>query len=371
MTDPLIDLKNVADLQLRRLRLEASRGMAVRLQGGARVELIDDTIAMMGARGVEIHDGVGHVVRGGSIEDVGDAGILVSGGDRRTLTPSQDVIEGVRLIRFGRWVRTSAPAVQVIGVGTTIRKCDISEGAHQGILLAGNDHLIESNVLHHLLLETRDAGAVYLGRDWTARGNVIKGNYFYSLGPTHPWRTPLMLQAVYLDDMTSGVTVDENVFDHAQIPVLIGGGRDNIVKANVILHSNPVLYIDARGRDWIKTSDRPGSVWPGLVKSFLDARPDSAPYAVRYPQLRNALRDRPGEPIGNVLLNNVIVGSGEIARNGVDESLLQERGTVRVAARDEELWSRVQTQHLLDSLAANGLRTRQSLPGEHRSPTRP
>jgi len=368
MTDPIVDVKNTADLRFNRFRMEASRGMAVRIEGGARVELLSDTITAMGGRGIEIHEGVRHIVRDGSIEDVGDAGIWISAGDRRTLTSSQHLIERVRLTRFGRWVRTNAPAVQLFGVGSTIRGCDISEGAHSGIIVAGNDHVIESNALHHLLLETRDAGAIYLGRDWTARGNVIRGNYFYSLGPAHPWRTPLILQAVYLDDMTSGVSVTDNVFDHAQMPILIGGGRDNRIERNVMIQSNPALYIDARGRDWVKTADRPGSVWPGLVKSFSQARPDSAPYADRYPTLRKALTDSPGEPIGNLFVNNVIVGAGEIDRNGLGPLLLQETGTVRIPAPDDGPWSRARIQRLLDSLSAKGVRPHQSLPSMNQAP---
>jgi hypothetical protein len=362
LTQPVIEVTGASDLTLRGLQFEASRGDGVRIVGGARVRLVSAVVRSVGGRGIEIRGGVQHVVDSVAIEDVGEGGVLVDGGDRRTLSRSDHIVEHTRITRFARWVRTTAPGIDVSGVGATVRECEISDGPHVGIWLHGNDHLVENNSLHHLLLETGDAGAIYIGRDWTARGNVIRGNYIYALGPDHPWAAPPILQAVYVDDMGSGVTITRNVFDHAQTAIVIGGGRDNRIDENVIVHSEPALYIDARGRYWRSIAEKPNSLWQYLLESFERAQPDSSPYRDRYPSLRLVLVDRPGEPVGNSFVNNVVVGVGEVRRVGVPAEMIEIRGTVRVLGSGEGLWLPQRMQRFLDSLSAAGVRSPQELP---------
>lgn len=366
--EPVVDIRGASDLLLRGLHIEAARGIGVRVEGGARVQIVGGTLKSLGGRAIDVHGGVADVIRDVTIQDVGEGGIWLSGGDRRTLVPSGNLVGRAQISRFARWVYTHAPGVYVTGVGVTVRGCDIGDAPNSGIMIEGNDHLIESNVFHDLLLDTRDAGAVYMGRDWTARGNVIRGNYFYDLGPRGPTSGSLFLSAVYLDDMASGATVAGNVFANAQMAVVIGGGRDNRLEANVIIRSIPPVHIDARGRDWRASAEKVGSVWQYLVGLFRAARPDSVPYYTRYPKLSDALTDRPGEPIGNSFVNNVIVGNEAILRVGVDSTMFDERGTVRIPDRDGTAWSRVRIQRLLDSLATHRVRARQQLPALGRQP---
>jgi hypothetical protein len=156
--------------------------------------------------------------------------------------------------------------------------------------------------------------------------------------------------------------VERNVFDHAQIAVMIGGGRDNRIENNVIVHAVSPLFIDARGRAWLHSADKPGSMWQYLLGLFERAQPDLPPYLERYPSLRGALTDRPGEPVGNIFRNNVVVGGGPILRVGTPSGMIEERGTVLIVDRDEGLWASVRMQGLLDSLAKAGVRTPQRLP---------
>ena len=51
------------------------------------------------------------------------------------------------------------------------------------MLVGGNNHLIERTVIHDVVLETFDSGAIYSSdRDWTKRGNVFKYNLIYNVG---------------------------------------------------------------------------------------------------------------------------------------------------------------------------------------------
>ena len=93
----------------------------------------------------------------------------------------------------------------------------------------GNDHRIEYNEVHHVLLETDDAGAFYIGRDWTERGHVLRGNFVHHCGPRYspppPTRSPGLVYGpsgrhgtnlLYLDDAASGIRLEGNVLHGAR-----------------------------------------------------------------------------------------------------------------------------------------------------------
>jgi hypothetical protein len=76
------------------------------------------------------------------------------------------------------------------------------------VQFAGNDHVIEFNDVHHVCLESNDAGAVYSGRDWTWRGTVIRFNKFWEITGFEDRGCV----GVYLDDMLCGTHVHGNLF---------------------------------------------------------------------------------------------------------------------------------------------------------------
>ncbi len=128
-------------------------------------------------------------------------------------------------------------------MGNRITGNHIHDLPHFGVWLHGNDHIIERNEIDHVCLDTNDAGALYMGRDFTGAGNVIRENYFHDLGEGD------LVQAVYLDDCAGG--------DHractsscAGRGMMIGGGRDNIVTGNAFVECQPAIHLDGRGIGW-------------------------------------------------------------------------------------------------------------------------
>ena len=142
------------------------------------------------------------------IRDTGDGGILLEGGDRKTLTPGGHFAVRNHIHDFSRWSRTYTPAILMQGVGNRAVGNTIDHAPHNAILVDGNDHLIEGNDLHSVAMETGDVGAYYLGRDWTERGNTVRGNFFHNLGVGD-------VNAVYLDDCASGSIITGNVIREA------------------------------------------------------------------------------------------------------------------------------------------------------------
>jgi hypothetical protein len=297
----LVAMKDVSHVTIRGLVLEACRGMAVTIDGGSHNQLVGCTIRNVGNRAVSV-TGSDNAVIGCDIRDTGDGAVSLSGGDRRTLAPARLLAENNHVHRYSRWCHTYRPAVAVGGCGNIVRHNLLHDGHHNAIQLGGNDHVIEYNEIHSVCWDTGDVGAFYMGRDWTARGTVIRHNYFHDV--TGPGIFGAM--GVYLDDQASGIHVVGNVFYRVTRAMFIGGGCDNRVVNNVFVDCNPAMHIDNRGMGWQKkATDDPR----GTLRTHLAAMPyQNDLWSRRYPNLPNILNDEPGVPKRNTILRNVCAG---------------------------------------------------------------
>lgn len=324
MAEPLVKLSGASNVILRGFTMEVCRGTAVEISGGSRNLVAGCTLRNIGNLAVAIDGGAANGVTGCDIRETGDGGILLSGGDRKTLTPAGNFVENCCIRSFSRWCRTYRPAVLVQGVGNRTAHNLICDAPHSAIIQGGNDHVVEFNDICRVCDETGDAGAFYMGRDWTQRGNVVRFNYFHDLGmfrdkfSAHNFTDTM---AVYLDDWTSGTRVIGNIFYRANRAAMIGGGRDNTVENNVFIDCDPSLHVDARGlADWTK------SYFDGSNNTLFDRLKamshDQPPYSVRYPELVRLLDDEPRAPKGNRIARNVCTGGKWLDLHGVDAKLL-------------------------------------------------
>jgi len=303
---PVIAASNVSHVTIRGLNIECTRGSGIEVRGGEKVLVAGCTLRNIGTDAVSIAGGRAHAVLGCDVSETGDSGIGLHGGDRKTLTPAGHRAENNHVHHVGRWSRCYRPAVGVTGVGNRVAHNHIHHSPHNGIHLAGNEHVIEFNEIHHVCLETGDVGAFYMGRDWTMRGNVIRHNFFHHLRTAGRGGS----MAVYLDDCASGTKVYGNIFYKAHRAAFIGGGRDNVVENNLFVDCDPAVQIDGRGL--VR-----GPVWPKMVYETMKRRLEAMnwrkpPYATRYPKLADLVgyyANRDGiPPEGNRIVRNVCAG---------------------------------------------------------------
>ena len=245
--------------------------------------------------------------------------------------------------RFARLQRTYAGAVHLNGVGNRAAHNLIHDAPHLAMEFIGNDHLIEYNHIHHVAQETGDVGALYTGRDWTARGNVIRYNFMHDLlGPG-----VVGSMGVYLDDCICGTEVYGNVIHKATYALHSGGGRDNIFRNNIVTESKHAVHIDTRCADIDAVREKMPIYWDRL-----EAVPyRQPPWSERYPELVNILDDDLGMPKRNVVERNVTVACDEwlhtpgmepyLAENHIDNNLdlatYEEAGFVNAGALDFRL----------------------------------
>jgi hypothetical protein len=301
---PLISMQGVSHVAFRGLELEATRAHAIVIHGGTNDVISNCALRLIGNYGVWIEGGHGHSVVECDIEQTGDGGVNLNGGDRRTLEPGGHSVENCRFRQQGRWSKCYVPAVLISGVGQRVAHNLIQDHPHCAILFSGNEHHIEFNEIHHVALETGDVGAIYAGRDWTFRGNVIRYNYIHDTGGVG-----MGSMGVYMDDCVSGTEIFGNIFYKVSRAAFLGGGRDHHVENNVFVGCNPAVQLDGRGLDL-------SPVWHDMVYNYMKQNLEQMPielYRRRYPDLakiegyyRSTTNGIP--PEGNIVAHNICAG---------------------------------------------------------------
>ncbi|MCR4412165.1 MAG: right-handed parallel beta-helix repeat-containing protein [Thermoguttaceae bacterium] len=324
---PLVTLRDCEHVTLRGLILECTRGSGVEILGGRHNLVAGCTLRNVGTVGVAIggvvpdlerriyndttfagNPGTDNGVLSCHIHDTGECGIILGGGDRKTLQPGRNYAINNDIHHFGRWVRTYRPAVFLYGVGNRVAHNRLHDAPHTAVFFWGNDHVLEFNEVYRVCTETGDAGAFYLGRDWTQRGSVIRHNHFHDLAATlHGQSGFNAVMAVYLDDMACGTTVFGNVVRRVDIGILIGGGRDHRIENNLFVDCPLAISMDHRG--YYGSADL-------LLARLKAVGFDRPPYSTRYPALARILDGNPELPAGNVIARNISFRSTFLSLSG-------------------------------------------------------
>jgi hypothetical protein len=272
------------------------------------------------------------------VYECGSCGVSVAGGDRKTLTGAGTVVENCRIHDFGILQRTYAGGVRMDGCGLALRGCEIFNSPHTAVFYHCNDSVLESNDIHHVLLETGDAGAIYTGRDWTTQGNVLRFNYVHDIGRGTTSKeasdaavSGTNAMGMYFDDCDCGDEVSGNVFENCPRGILIGGGRDHPVRNNIFRNCRLAISIDCRGWRWKHWNTGKGG-W-NLEARALKLDYTNGVWAARYPRLAKIMSDHPREPLYNPIEGNTFIDCGEIVKMDEVFKLDMEGTAPGIAAR--------------------------------------
>jgi hypothetical protein len=307
LNGPLVRMKNASYVTLQGFSLGETRGDGIEISGGSHDTVSGCEVRDIGDWGIVADGGTDHKIVDCDVSYTGDGAIRVTGGDRKTLSPANHQVLNNHLHHFGRWSRSYQAGVSANGVGIRIAHNLIHDAPHNAILYGGNDFDIAYNEIYGVCLETGDAGAIYTGRDYTFRGNVIRYNFIH-----HNGGVGMGTMAVYMDDCVSGHRIFGNVFWDVTRAAFLGGGRDHVVENNVFVNCRPAVAIDGRGMD-------KSPVWHDQVYKTMRQRAEEMnylqpPYITRYPELASLEKyfADPKEggipPENNKILRNISVG---------------------------------------------------------------
>jgi len=249
-------------------------------------------------------DGVRCRVDGCTMRHLGAGGIRLDGGDRKGLVRSDNVVERCRIIDFAVRRRTYHGAVEVEGCGHLIRDNEFAYSPHHAMRYETNETVIEDNDIHHVLLETGDAGAIYTGCDCTTQGNVVRYNFIHELGAGGADANTMGL---YFDDCDCGDEAYGNVFWKCTRGILLGGGRDHPIRGNVFAACKIGISIDYRGHTWKKFYQGESGQYGFQPDKMARMKVTEEPWRSRYPHLARQMEDSPEEPLYNPVVSNVFL----------------------------------------------------------------
>ena len=281
------------------------------------------TVENVGAWAAIVDRCTNSTVTGFNIAHVGGGGISISGGDRNTLTPSNNLVSYNIITDVATWHKMCLAGIEINGVGVTVAHNKIHDVVHSAIMWQGNDHVIEYNEIANASYEANDAGAVYAGRDYTCRGMIIRYNYIHDLfGYENRGCAGL-----YFDDGLSSAEVYGNTFANiTNMAILLGGGRDFNVHDNYFFNCGAAMTLDDRYFTWANNKRN--------LQHLEEVPYRSDVWREKYPELYTILDEAPHEPRNNRFNNNTIIGGGgvRIANREGFEDFLEHRGNILKAS---------------------------------------
>ena len=247
-------------------------------------------------------------IKNNYFENISYIGIDITGGDRGTLTESENEISQNVFNNIATFARAYSPAIKVNGVGNTVSYNTIRNSPHMCIGFSGSKNKILYNYITEACRETGDCGAIYAGRDFTWVDNEIAYNYIENALITDAdmlssWRSSFQT-GIYMDDRLSGSHIHHNYIKNAVRGIFIGAGSNSNIHDNVIENCS-VSGIRIGGAQDLQFND------DTLVQAAIEYFEEYPIYLTEYPYLLNIINEETytTQPHNNNVANNIYVGA--------------------------------------------------------------
>ncbi len=269
-------------IRIENLNFKANGGSAIIFDGCDDVVVYNAVISGVGDYFIKATDTSNLLIAACEMNQSQEYGIYVSGGNKYNLTPSYNEVRNNRIHDYARFNRTATPGIELGGVGVHLHNNELYNSPHKGIEYSGNDHIIEYNRVYDVAIETWDCGAIYSKRSWIGRGTKIRNNYIYQDPAKYTdyslekeelvYGSGTDSEAIYVDDMQSGIEVTGNIIFNYSRGALFGGGSDNVFTDNIMIDVRRAYAYDNAGQGgWRVQHITPGAEYAGAVATeFMD-----------------------------------------------------------------------------------------------------
>jgi hypothetical protein len=312
---PVVAINDAHDVSLRGFTVEASLANGIDVVGGRDVCIQGCEVRNTRELAISVAGGTKNRVEDCDIHDTGTGGIILRGGDRKTLTPAGHEAVNNHIWRFSALKLTYSYAITLEGVGNRAAHNLIRDVPHEALGLAGNDHIYEYNVIHHVCTETDDSGAFHTGRNPSCRGNVFRYNFWYDIGKPMGHGNA----AIYFDDGDGGDIIFGNIFLRCGDPghgsfgtVFSHGGHDHRADNNIFINCKRAFgsapWPDAMWKDAING----GQDCFFREKLLKEVDITKSPFTTRYPELIGFMDAQPAAKRVNHAARNVFVQCAEV-----------------------------------------------------------
>lgn len=298
-----------------------ARGDALRFDECRGIRLRGCTVSACGGWAVKIAGGSDCRVEGCDIHHVGEGGIVMSGGERATLTKCGHAAVNNHVHHWGERLPIYRAAIALgpsrngaaaYVCGALVEHNLIHHGRHEAIQFEGNFNDIRWNVIHDVCACSRDCGAIYgyNARDWSlSRGTRIEHNCIYMAG--RPNRGGMFF-AIYVDGFVSGVTVRKNICIGSDAGLMSQGGHANVYENNLVALCTHGAYrcnLGGKGNGYTRADS---VLWKAMQRD--KAMFQAEPWKSAFPELESQSRMTDAElaqsTMAVVFRDNVFAASG-------------------------------------------------------------
>lgn len=301
----IVTITDAEYLTFRDFEITGTRNIGIRTKNCNHVTLGYLAISRLSGEGM-ILNGKNMTAIGCLIYDIGKKGIDVMGGDKYTLTPSNNLVFNNCIHDFAKLVTTYEGGVRYFhNVGTTVKNNLIYNGPHLAINPGGNDNICEYNEIHSVLKTASDMGAIYADFGKTQRGNIFRYNSIHDCITDTTQENDV--NGIYLDNQSDGSEVYGNIIYNINGDgVFINGGRDNTVRDNIFANLESGINFTASGRNvswgwyqnWLDGKTTYGLIGDNVV-------PYESELYSKYPHMNGIMDDDPPTPKYNIFKRNI------------------------------------------------------------------
>ncbi|HYG85484.1 MAG TPA: carbohydrate-binding domain-containing protein [Azospirillum sp.] len=228
-----------------------SWGAALELNGATNTKVGGNHFLNVG-KGILLKGSSNNLIGGNEVEHTAAHGIELTGNSNKNKIYGNDIHNVGEIYKHVAGIMASGADDNVISHN------DIAYSPRYGISIKNwnstninTGNVIEYNRILHTVQESADAGAIeILGRSSIDTGMLVRGNWIEDVGgiattSSDQWLTKWKGFGVYLDDLTGGVTVQDNFLKNTNTAAVhIHGGDNNRVENNFsILGSNAEEFI--------------------------------------------------------------------------------------------------------------------------------
>ncbi len=192
LEDPIISIEDSEYIEIKNIIFENSRGLGIFAQNHEHCKIKHCTFRNLGSYAIWtgkkylrsneqiienmffgknaenkttrnplfLNGGKNNLIQNCEIHNTGAGGIYLSGGNRKDLSPGNNVVSNCHIHHYNRIEKSYRPGIEITGVGNKIEHCHIHHSPHMAIFLRGNDHIIEKNDIHDVCMEIDDGGSI-------------------------------------------------------------------------------------------------------------------------------------------------------------------------------------------------------------------
>ena len=238
----IISINGSSNISFKNISFENAGGYFINAQNSDNIKLQGCSFRLS-ARDAVIVSGENNLITDCRFNKIGKRAVIIGGGDRNTLTPSNSAIENCTISETGCISVTDSPAIAVTGCGSAARYNTITKTPHLAVSFDGNNCIIEYNDISNCLTAgISDAGVIYSGNSLANLGNEFRYNYIHD--------TNCGLGAVYLDDFLSGQKISSNIFENVRRAYFVHGGVWNSFENNLVVNAERGAFVRGKGEYW-------------------------------------------------------------------------------------------------------------------------